>query len=121
MTVTAEKIAAWITRAVGTVWCAVFFIVVALVSLPAAIASDDVLVIVSWFAQTLLQLVLLSVLQMGTDAAAARTEAVIQDTHRLAIQEHDDTRRILADLTSSHNDLHRILRSIEPTDPPASA
>lgn len=54
-----------ITNAVGTMWCAIAFAAIAFVSLPASIASGSVVVIIGWFAQTFLQLVLLSVIMVG--------------------------------------------------------
>lgn len=53
------------TAAVGSMTCAYLFTAVALISLPAAISTGNVIVIVSWFAQTLVQLVLLSVIMVG--------------------------------------------------------
>ena len=60
--------------------CAYVFAVIALISLPAAISTHSVIIIVAWVAQTLLQLVLLAVIIVGqniageaSDARAART------------------------------------------------
>ena len=57
----AEKI----TNAVATMWCAYIFAILALISLPAALATHSVVVIVGWIAQTFLQLVLLSIILVG--------------------------------------------------------
>lgn len=70
----AEKI----TNAVGTMWCAYIFTALTLVSLPAAIASHNVIVIVSWVAQTFLQLVLLAVIQTGQNIIGSRQETLIE-------------------------------------------
>src|SRR5438309_4030645 len=59
------KVALVITRSVGTMACAYLFAAIALISLPAAINSGQVIVIVSWIAQTFLQLVLLSIIMVG--------------------------------------------------------
>ena len=52
-----------ITSGVATMWCAYLFAAIALISLPKAIQSGDSIVIISWVAQTFLQLVLLYLLQ----------------------------------------------------------
>ena len=59
------KIALVITRSVGTMACAYVFGAIALISLPAAISSGQVIIIVAWIAQTFLQLVLLSIIMVG--------------------------------------------------------
>ena len=46
-----------ITSIVGTMWAAVAFTVLAIISLPAALATGDAVIIVAWVAQTFLQLV----------------------------------------------------------------
>ena len=60
-----EKLASKITSGVATMWCAYAFAIIALVSLPSALKSGDVITIVSWVAQTFLQLVLLSIIMVG--------------------------------------------------------
>ena len=47
-----------ITSGVATMWCAYGFAALALISLPAALKTGDLVVIVAWIAQTFLQLVL---------------------------------------------------------------
>ena len=68
------KAALGITRSVGTMWCAYLFAALALVSLPAAILSGSAIVIVSWIAQTFLQLVLLPVIIVGQNIQAAASD-----------------------------------------------
>ena len=60
-----ERIGLWVTKRVGTMWAAYAFFGLSLVSLPAAIASGNEIVIVSWVAQTFLQLVLLPIIIVG--------------------------------------------------------
>ena len=55
-------------------WCAHASSALALVSLPAALTSGDLLVIVGWTAQTFLQLVLLSVILLGDRISAAHAD-----------------------------------------------
>jgi hypothetical protein len=66
---------AFVTRKVGTLACAIVFCLIALISLPAALASGSLIVIVSWVAQTLLQLVLLSIILGGQGVAEKASDA----------------------------------------------
>ena len=76
------KVAILITRAVGSMYCAYAFALFDLISLPDAIRSGTS-AIVSWVAQTFLQLVLLSVIMVGQNVQAAaadkRAEATFHD------------------------------------------
>ena len=76
------RFALFITNAVGSMWCAYLFAALALVSLPSAINSGDMVVIVSWISQTFIQLVLLSVIIVGQNVQAAATEGRAQADHR---------------------------------------
>jgi hypothetical protein len=66
-----------ITKAVATMWCAYIFAALALISLPAAISSHNVVVIVAWIAQTFLQLVLLSIILVGQSLHADKQDEII--------------------------------------------
>ncbi len=84
-----------ITRTVGTMWVAYLFAALALISLPAALRSGDVIVIVSWIAQTFLQLVLLpiiivgqNVIQAANDARAKADHETLTAVHRLTVEIH---------------------------------
>ncbi|HEY2639435.1 MAG TPA: hypothetical protein VGI66_06070, partial [Streptosporangiaceae bacterium] len=76
------RVAMLITQAVGSMWCAYAFALFDLISLPAAIRGGPS-AIVSWVAQTFLQLVLLSVIMVGQNVQAAaadkRAEATFHD------------------------------------------
>ena len=76
------RLAVLITSAVGSMWCAYAFTALALVSLPSAINSGDVVVLVSWVSQTFIQLVLLSVIIVGQNVQAAAGEARAEADHR---------------------------------------
>lgn len=78
------KFAVLITRSVGTMACAYAFALIALLSLPAAIKSGQVIILVAWVAQTFLQLVLLSIImvgqRVGSAVADARSEHEFENT-----------------------------------------
>ena len=61
-----------VTNAVATMWCAYIFAGLALISLPTAIAGGTS-TIISWIAQTFLQLVLLSIILVGQKIQADQT------------------------------------------------
>jgi hypothetical protein len=82
------KLALVITRSVGTMACAYLFGVIALISLPAAISSGQVIIIVAWIAQTFLQLVLLSIIMVGQTVQSTASDA-------RAAKEFADTETIL--------------------------
>ena len=71
------KFNAWlavkITDGVGTMWCAYIFAALALVGLPAALKPGGE-GIIAWIAQTFLQLVLLSIIIVGQNIAAASSD-----------------------------------------------
>jgi hypothetical protein len=84
-----------ITQTVGTMWIAYAFALIALISLPAALASGEVIIIVSWVAQTFLQLVLLpiiivgqNVIQTANDARAEADHETLTAVHRLTVEVH---------------------------------
>jgi hypothetical protein len=86
-----------ITIAVGSMWAAYLFTLLALTSLPSALKSHNSIIIVAWIAQTFLQLVLLPIIIVGQNvqarAADKRAEATYQDADAvlhtaLQIQEH---------------------------------
>lgn len=68
------KFAVLITRGVGTMACAYVFALIALISLPDAIKAGRASLI-SWIAQTFLQLVLLSIIMVGQTVQAAASDA----------------------------------------------
>ena len=89
-------VAVGITGAVGTMWCAYLFAMLALVSLPEAIRGGTA-TLVAWIAQTFLQLVLLSIIIVGQRVSGAASDKRALDTYNDAeavlheavqIQEH---------------------------------
>jgi hypothetical protein len=68
------KVALAITRSVGTMACAYVFALIALISLPDAIKAGRP-AIISWIAQTFLQLVLLSIIMVGQTVQSVASDA----------------------------------------------
>ena len=114
------KLAAKITSGVATMWCAYIFAALALISLPSAVKTGDVVVIVAWVAQTFLQLVLLSIIMVGQNVASAAVEQKINETHTASLGEFElakDARELanqeLADLKQIAAEIHQVLKDIE--------
>ena len=114
------NLAARITTGVATMWCAYAFALVALISLPAAIKSGDLITIVAWVAQTFLQLVLLSIIMVGQNVASASVEKKITETHEASLGEFElakEARAInkeeIKELKQIASDIHRVLKDVE--------
>lgn len=75
------RLAVGITAVVGSMWCAYAFACFDLISLPAAIRGGSA-TIVSWIAQTFLQLVLLSIIMVGQDVQAKASDARAEQTYQ---------------------------------------
>ena len=74
------RLAVRITKMVGSMWCAYVFAAFDLLSLPAAIRGG-IATIVSWIAQTFLQLVLLSIIMVGQNVQSAAADKRSEDTY----------------------------------------
>ena len=115
-----QRVAEKITSFVSTMWCAYLFAALALLSLPAAIRSGDVVVIVAWIAQTFLQLVLLSIIMVGQKVSSQSVEEMIKETHVASLGEFElakEARTIadqeLRELKEIAREIHRVIRDIE--------
>ena len=115
-----RRIAEKITSFVSTMWCAYIFAALALISLPAAIKTGDVVIIVAWIAQTFLQLVLLSIIMVGQNVASASVEQKINETHAASLGEFElakEARELanqeLAELKIIAAEIHRVLKDVE--------
>jgi hypothetical protein len=109
------KLALVITRSVGTMACAYLFAAIALISLPAALGSGQVIIIVAWIAQTFLQLVLLSIIMVGQTVQSAASDA-------RAAKEFADTETILDRLdVNTAGGIKDVLDAIHAMDNPAGA
>ena len=115
-----RRLAEKITSAVSTMWCAYIFAILALISLPAAIKTGDVVVIVGWIAQTFLQLVLLSIIMVGQSVSSAAVEQKINETHTASLGEFElakEARQLanqeLTELKKIAAEIHQVLKDVE--------
>ena len=101
-----EKIGYLITKGVGTMWAAYIFFGLTLVSLPAVIMKGDPVLIVSWIAQTFLQLVLLPIIIVGQNIQAAAAE-------KRAILTYEDSAAVLEESIKIQEHLNHQDKSLE--------
>jgi hypothetical protein len=109
-----------ITSSVATMWCAYIFAAIALISLPKAIQSGDSIVIVSWVAQTFLQLVLLSIIMVGQKVQSASVEQKIDETHTASLAEFELAKEArvfaaeeLSELKEISKEVHLLIKEVE--------
>lgn len=88
------RVAVKITKSVGSMWCAYVFALIALISLPSALRSHDPIIIISWIAQTFLQLVLLPIIIVGQNVQAAASDARAESDHETLISIHTLTSEV---------------------------
>ena len=108
-----DKIAIFITKIVGTVWCAIAFTILALISLPAAI-EGGVPTTISWIAQTFLQLVLLSIIMVGQNLQSRHSELRADADYETNLDSKKDIETLMKRLDSiESNKLDKILEILK--------
>jgi hypothetical protein len=103
------RLALLITGAVGTMWCAYLFAVLAFISLPVAIQGGTA-TLISWIAQTFLQLVLLSVIMVGQKVAAAASDKQAEQTYKdteALLKLQDEIHRLIEINNTLTSDIHK--------------
>ena len=106
------KIGLFITKSVGTMWAAYAFVALTLISLPAAIASGNTLVIVAWVAQTFLQLVLLPIIIVGQNIQAASADARAIATYEDAGAILEEAKEIQSHLAAQDTALDKLIKDL---------
>ena len=105
------RIGVLITVAVGTMWTAYLFTVLALISLPAAVKSHQTIILVAWIAQTFLQLVLLPIIIVGQNVQAAAADQRAEDTYKDAEAVLHEALQIQAHLQAQDELLQRLVNA----------
>ena len=108
-----QRIGLWVTKRVGTMWAAYVFFGLSLVSLPAAIASGNVIVMVSWIAQTFLQLVLLPIIIVGQNIQAAASEERAIATYEDAGAILEEAKEIQAHLAEQDKAINKLIKKLD--------
>jgi hypothetical protein len=101
-----------ITAGVGTMWCAYAFAVLALISLPDAIKAGRP-AIISWIAQTFLQLVLLSIIIVGQNILSAAADQRSEATYKDADAVLHESEQIQKHLEAQDRAIEQILATVE--------
>lgn len=105
------SLAVRITSGVGSMWCAYAFALIALVSLPDAIRGGTP-TIISWIAQTFLQLVLLSIILVGQKVSAEASDKRALDTYNDAEAMLHEAIQIQAHLAAQDEVLSKLVQDL---------
>jgi hypothetical protein len=76
------KIGLMITTLVGTMICGYVFAAIALLSLPSAISSHNLTIIIAWISSNFLQLVLLPIIIVGQNLQANASDKRAENTYK---------------------------------------
>jgi hypothetical protein len=106
-----------ITDGVGTMWCAYIFAIIALIGLPPALRPGGE-GIIAWIAQTFLQLVLLSIIIVGQNIAAASSDQRSENTYKDAEAILSEAIEIQKHLKSQDDELIAVLKDALAKLPP---
>jgi hypothetical protein len=106
------KIALALTTAVGTMWCAYAFAILALVVLPQAIAGG-LLPLVQWVSQTFIQLVMLSVIMVGQNVLGRASDKRAAMTYQDAEATFHEAEQIQAHLRQQDDAINALLDKVE--------
>jgi len=104
-----DWLAVHITNAVGSMYCALMFCCLAGISLPDAI-HGGVYTTIQWISQTFLQLVLLSIIMVGSKVLAKSSERRAEQDHKILREEFKEIKEILAEVHQLHKELHEVLK-----------
>ncbi len=108
-----DKVAMFITKIVGTMWCAIIFTILALISLPEALHGGTA-TIISWIAQTFLQLVLLSIIMVGQNLQSRHSELRADADYETNLEAKRDIETLMKRLDSIETEkLDKILKILD--------
>jgi len=108
-----DWLAIHITKVVGTMWCAYAFALLAFISLPAAIRGGTA-TLISWIAQTFLQLVLLSIIMVGQNIASKKSDRQLEQTYKDSeelLKISAAIRELLEKNTELTSEIHEVVRT----------
>ena len=118
------RIALILTTAVGTMWCAYAFAILALVALPDALNSGSLLPLIQWLSQTFIQLVMLSVIMVGQNVQSRASDKRAEMTYEDADAILQESLQIQAHLKAQDDALSSLLdkgAALEAGQPKGSA
>jgi len=109
------RLGLFITRIVGTMWMAYAFGLLALSGLPQALQPGGV-GIVQWFAQTFLQLVLLSVILVGQNVQSDRQESMLREIRKLSRWSADTQKALMVMMQAQEGRMGRMEIMVDALD-----
>jgi hypothetical protein len=106
------KIALALTTAVGTMWCAYAFALLALLVVPQAIGGG-LLTFIQWVSQTFIQLVMLSVIMVGQNILGRASDKRADMTYQDADATFHEAEQIQAHLQAQDTAMNALLEQVE--------
>jgi predicted DNA repair protein MutK len=100
-----------LTTAVGTMWCAYLFAILALVALPDALGGG-LLPLIQWVSQTFIQLVMLSVIMVGQNILSRAADKRADMTYRDAEAILHEAQQVQAHLKVQDDALNQLLDKV---------
>lgn len=85
------RLAVLLTNAVGTMYCAYLFTVIAVVALPEAVRQGSPTVLVNWLSSNFIQLVLLPIIIVGQRVLSEASDAQAAQDHKILMAIHENT------------------------------
>lgn len=110
------RFALLLTTAVGTMWAAYAFAVLALVALPSALGGG-LLPLIQWVSQTFIQLVMLSVIMVGQNIVSRAADKRAEMTYRDAEAIFHEAEQIQAHLKVQDDALNALLAKVQALEP----
>ena len=98
---------------VGTMWAAYLFAVIALLSLPQAITSGNLVIIIAWISSNFLQLVLLPIIIVGQNIQATAADARSEATYKDAAAVLEEAKQIQIHLQAQDEQITKILEHLK--------
>ena len=106
------RVALLLTTAVGTMWCAYVFAILALLVVPQAV-HGGLLTFVQWVSQTFFQLVMLSVIMVGQSILGLAADRRAEMTYKDAEATFHEAQQIQAHLKVQDDAMDTILERLE--------
>jgi hypothetical protein len=107
-----NRIALVLTTAVGTMWCAYIFAILALIVVPQAI-HGGLLTFVQWVSQTFIQLVMLSVIMVGQAILGQASDKRAEMTYNDAEATFHEAQQIQDHLKTQDDAINTVLDRLE--------
>jgi hypothetical protein len=118
------KLGLGITIVVGTMWCAYVFAVIAFLSLPSAISSHNLTILIAWISSNFLQLILLPIIIVGQNIQAKSSDKRAEETYKDAeavLHEATEIQRHLAAQDLALSQLIAAAQGPSPAGPTATS